>query len=252
MRFLHKLHTIGLSGAIAIVALWLGIGGLSVRCEGNRPQALTCAEATRAEQPRAWLELTGCRLEVTEADVETRPDGRLSRALIPLTPAEHTPGGPYRILLLTREAALLDLLQRYIERVKATHHSGVNLELREQDPAYRRFLERQGARHPANALAQARDDLEAFLAEHGAELAPVRNVRGLVLSGLQDSSSVIRRINLLADVPSDRLVIEHDAEPGLIRWLVLTVIGLIAGLAALGGLAGLLLVASRRQASRDR
>jgi len=167
--------------AICLVLLYLGWTDIALFLRNPSPAAVSIEELEKGNVPREWLHVTGGNLNLLEA-ISTSGSVELDAFLIPLksSPEEKS----FSVLVETRNPRILELL--------ATYH--FNLETAEEK--------------------------EAYLKANAAEFQGLRDVTGMVVSGLIASGNRDKLMKLAKEVgmqvPPDVLFLSEGKEPG--RW----------------------------------
>jgi hypothetical protein len=167
--------------AVCLVLLYLGWTDIALLLRNPSPATVSIDELERGNVPREWLRVTGGHQNLLEA-ISTSGSVELDAFLIPLksSPGEES----FRVLVETRNPRILELL--------ATYH-----------------FQLESAEAKAN-----------YLKEHAAEFQGLRDVTGMVVSGLVASGNRDKLMKLAKEVgmqvPPDVLFLSEGKEPG--RW----------------------------------
>jgi len=178
--------------AICLVLLYLGWTDIALFLRNPSPAAVSIEELEKGNVPREWLHVTGGNLNLLEA-ISTSGSVEIESFLVPLksSPEEKS----FSVLVETRNPRILELL--------ATYH--FNLETAEEKEAY----------FKANA----------------AEFQGLRDVTGMVVSGLIASGNRDKLMKLAKEVgmqvPPDVLFLSEGKEPGRWRGIFYLGVGLL-------------------------
>ncbi|HXV22177.1 MAG TPA: hypothetical protein VD811_14410 [Desulfuromonadales bacterium] len=178
--------------AICLVLLYLGWIDVALFLRNPSPAAISIEELEKGNVPREWLRVTGGHQNLLEA-ISTSGSVELDAFLVPLksSPGEES----FSVLVETRNPRILELL--------ATYHFQLD-------------------------SAEAK---EVYLNEHAAEFQGLREVTGMVVSGLIASGNRDKLMKLAKEVgmqvPPDVLFLSEGKEPGHWRGFFYLGVGLL-------------------------
>ncbi|MBI5549469.1 MAG: hypothetical protein HY901_36750 [Deltaproteobacteria bacterium] len=176
--------------AVCLVLLVLGGSDVAVWARNQQPHRVALAELERGSAPAAWLHIEGGRFDLAEA-ISTSGTVELEALLVPLT--ANRAGGPVRVLVETRDPKALELFGRL--------HLGLDT------PAER----------------------EEFLRAKEGELRAVRDVTGMVLTGLTARANRDALLGLAREagfqVSPQALFIIEGKEPQPVRGFAFLLLG---------------------------
>jgi len=178
--------------AICLVLLYLGWTDIALFLRNPSPAAVSIEELEKGNVPREWLHVSGGHQNLLEA-ISTSGSVELESFLVPLksSPDEES----FSVLVETRNPRILELL--------ATYH--FNLETAEEK--------------------------EAYLKANAAEFQGLREVTGMVVSGLIASGNRDKLMKLAKEVgmqvPPDVLFLSEGKEPGRWRGFFFLAVGLL-------------------------
>ncbi len=177
--------------AICLLLVWLGWTDISFLLNNRSPQTVSIQSLEFEGPPQAWLHITGGHIDLTRA-ISTSGTIELDGLLIPL---QSEPGGPFQVLLETRDPRLLELFHTYHFGFSSAFDQALFLRENEQ-------------------LFRARKDVTAM------------HLTGRVTTGNRNKLMQIAEA-VQMDIPHDVLFFSEGMEPPRYRGFFFAVIGVL-------------------------
>jgi hypothetical protein len=177
--------------AVCLILVWLGWTDISFLLENRSPETVSIQRLESAAPPQAWLHITGGRIDLVRA-ISTSGSVELDGLLVPL---QSEPGGPFQVLLETRDPQLLQLFH--------TYHFGF-------DSVFEQAL---------------------FLRDNENLFRAPKDVTGMHLTGRVTTGNRTKLMQIAEavkmDVPEDVLLISEGMEPPRYRGFFFAIVGVL-------------------------
>ncbi len=175
--------------AVCVLLVWLGWTDISFLMQNRAPEPVSIHRLEVEGPPQAWLRITGGHIDLTRA-ISTSGSVELDGLLIPL---QSEPGGPFRVLLETRDPRLLEIFHTYHFGFDSVFDQALFLAQNEE-------------------LFRTRKDVTAM------------HLTGRVTSGNRDKLMQIAQA-VQMDIPEDVLLLSEGMEPPRYRGFFFFIIG---------------------------
>jgi hypothetical protein len=189
-------------GLVAIALMVGGGQGIYTAVTNAEPATYTVEDYLRDRPDSTWLHLTDTTLDLTQASyTEIRFIRRISELYIPVFSADYEPNAPIQIIVLTKNAEMLQTLKDL-----------------------------------QSVSSQGEGAIAAYLKDHRDQIFISTEVSGLVQIGIDTDTDTRQKLQQLygSRLSSDFILLKADAKPNL--WLsgVLVVLGVgLAGVVLL-------------------
>ena len=175
-----------------LVLLYLGGSDLNALRHNWSIQPVSIAELEGGEPPQQWLTIEGGYVDLLQA-ISTTGSVEVSSFLVPLKSASDTQD--YRVLIETREPAIVDALKTYHFKLNSVHEQ------------------------------------QQYVQEHQELFFGRRDVSGMVLSDLINLNNQNRLAKLKSDygvdVPENVILFTEDKEPARVRGFLFVGVALL-------------------------
>lgn len=180
----------GLGCLFTIALLFAGGQGVYEGVRNRAPESLSCAQAEKTPPRSAWVNLTGCKVNLMEAAYNTRFGAPAEKIFVPLTVTESSKTNTVHFVLATQDTEMV-----------AVVHEMAALDEKDTSAVY------------------------AFLGKNAKRLIRDKDVIGMVQSGISKNDKMHQRLrDLNKDLVEDFLVIDEGREPDLM-WSFLLLAG---------------------------
>jgi hypothetical protein len=173
---------------VAIALIWGGGQGVYEAATNRAPQSISCEQANKTPPAAAWLNLTGCRINVIYAAYTSGSNGAPD-------------GDIYLPLLLRRDA----------ESSEANAKERLHYVVATRDPAIVSVVKEM------NALDGKDSSVILYAAKNMDRVMFEKNVVGMVQSGINRREKIVEKLRSLNDnLQYDFVVIEEGKEPSVV------------------------------------
>jgi hypothetical protein len=181
--------------AIVGALFWIGSQGLYTALTNRRPAVMGYDDYVKTKPTAAWLSLTNCTLDLSDASYRTVSGGTKPLELFVPVHGAGEKTEEVHVLLSTKSPDLM-----------------------------RTFMEIQGLKSEATAMA--------WMLKNHDRAFPKRDIQGLVRFGIEMKDKERRKLaNLQSNLTKDFIILDDSKQPELMKSLGF----LIGGVAALGG-----------------